>query len=175
MKLFFIWKDDFWPILSVSLYLLPHSLVLSCAFSFVLVVLYTKSFEKFKIYWTLLGVTFKSKDVWRFLKLIPFLEASRNTLRRVVGLSFDGRPVDFLLPYASGSCKKLLIIFLDIMGRVFATGPEDRGSIPGRVMPKTLKIVLDTSLFNTQHYKVRINGKVEQSKERSSALPYTSV
>ena len=28
---------------------------------------------------------------------------------------------------------------------------------------------------NIQHYKVRIKGKVEQSGERSSALPYTSV
>ena len=37
------------------------------------------------------------------------------------------------------------------------------------------KMVLDTSLLNTQHYKGRIKGKVEQSSERSSALPYTSV
>ena len=36
-------------------------------------------------------------------------------------------------------------------------------------------MVLDTSLFNTQQYKARIKGKVEQYKERSSALPYTSV
>ena len=34
-------------------------------------------------------------------------------------------------------------------------------------------MVLDTSLFNTQQYKVRIKGKVEQSRETSSALPYT--
>ena len=61
------------------------------------------------------------------------------------------------------------------MGRVFANGPGDLGSIPGRVIPKTLKIVLDTSLLNTQQYKVRIKGKVEQLKERSSGLPYTSV
>ena len=32
-------------------------------------------------------------------------------------------------------------------------------------------MTLDTSLLNTQQYKVRINGKVEQSWERSSALP----
>ena len=32
-------------------------------------------------------------------------------------------------------------------------------------------MVLDTSLVNTQQYKVRIKGKVEQSKE-SSALSY---
>ena len=31
-------------------------------------------------------------------------------------------------------------------------------------------------LFNTQHYKVQINGKVEQSREWSGALlPYTLV
>ena len=57
------------------------------------------------------------------------------------------------------------------MGRVFANGSADLGSIPGRVIPKTLKMVLDTSLLNTQRYKVRIEGKVEQSKERSSPLP----
>ena len=52
------------------------------------------------------------------------------------------------------------------VGRVFTNGPGDLGSIPGRVIPKTLKMVLDTSLLNTQHYKVRIKGKVEQSWER---------
>ena len=54
---------------------------------------------------------------------------------------------------------------------VFANGPGDLGSIPGRVIPKTQKMVLDPSLLNTQHYKVRIKGKVGQSRERSSALP----
>ena len=34
---------------------------------------------------------------------------------------------------------------------------------------------LDASLFNTQKYKVGIKGKVEQSTERRSALPYTMV
>ena len=51
----------------------------------------------------------------------------------------------------------------------------DLRSIPGHVIPRTLKMVLDTSLLNTQHYMVRIKGKVEQSRERSSTLPYTSV
>ena len=51
----------------------------------------------------------------------------------------------------------------------------DLGSIPGRVIPKTLKMVLDTTLLNTQHYKVRFKGKVEQSWEWISALPYTLV
>ena len=59
--------------------------------------------------------------------------------------------------------------------KVFANGPEDMGSIPGRVIPKTQKMVLDTAWLNTQHYKVRIKGKVEQSREKSSALSYTLV
>ena len=36
-------------------------------------------------------------------------------------------------------------------------------------------MVLDTSLINTQQYKVRIKGKVEQSRERCNALSYFSV
>ena len=54
------------------------------------------------------------------------------------------------------------------MVRVFANGPGDLGS-------KTQKMVLDASLLNTQHYKVQIKGKEEQSRKRSSALPYTLV
>ena len=60
-----------------------------------------------------------------------------------------------------------------LVGTVFANDPEDLGS--GRVIPKIFKMVLDNSLFNTQHYKVRIKGKVEQSRERGSVLPYTLV
>ena len=52
------------------------------------------------------------------------------------------------------------------MIRVFANGPGDLG----RVIQKTQKMIL-----NTQDYKVRIKGKGEQSRERSIALPYTSV
>ena len=57
------------------------------------------------------------------------------------------------------------------MGRVFDNGLGDPGSIPGRVIPKTLKIVLDTSLLNTQQYKVCIEGKEEQSRESSIPSP----
>ena len=66
-------------------------------------------------------------------------------------------------------------MLIGLMGRVFANGLGDLGSIPGRVIPKALKMVLDTSLLNTLQYKVRIKGKVEQSRERSNALPYTLV
>ena len=61
------------------------------------------------------------------------------------------------------------------MGRVFANSLGDQGSIPGSVISKTLKMVLDTYLLNTQQYKVRIKGKVEQSRERNSAPQHLSV
>ena len=40
---------------------------------------------------------------------------------------------------------------------------------------KDSKMVHDTSLLNSQHYKVRFKDKVEQSRQRSSTLPYTLV
>ena len=55
--------------------------------------------------------------------------------------------------------------------RVFANNPGDLGSIPGRVIPKTQKMVHDASLLNTQHYKVRIKGKVKQSREGVAPSP----
>ena len=61
------------------------------------------------------------------------------------------------------------------MSRVFANGPRNRVSISGRVIPKTQKMILHASLLNTQHDRVQIKGKVEQSWERSSILPYISV
>ena len=64
---------------------------------------------------------------------------------------------------------------IGLVSRVFANGPGDLGSIPGRVIPNTFKMVLDISLLNTQQYKARIKGKVEKSRERSCALRYTFV
>ena len=57
------------------------------------------------------------------------------------------------------------------MNRVFANGPGERDSIPGQVIPKTKKMVLDAALLNTEHYKVSIKGKVELFRERCKALP----
>ena len=64
---------------------------------------------------------------------------------------------------------------IGLMVRVFTNSLRNQGSIPGQVIPKTQKMVLDAALLSTQHYKVRIKGKVEQSGEWSSTLPYTLV
>ena len=55
------------------------------------------------------------------------------------------------------------------------TCPGNRSSIPGLVIPKTQKMVLDISLLNTQHYKSCIKGKMQQFKERGHAHPYNTV
>ena len=58
---------------------------------------------------------------------------------------------------------------------MFHNGQGDLGSTRGCVIPNTFKIVLDKSLLNIQQYKVRNKDGVEQSRERTSALPYTLV
>ena len=73
------------------------------------------------------------------------------------------------------SCFYLKEPDISIMVRVFANGLGNLGSISARVIPKTQKMVFDASLLNTQPCKVRIKGKVEQSRERSCSLPYTLV
>ena len=50
------------------------------------------------------------------------------------------------------------------------------GFSPRSSHTKNSKMVLDTVyLLNTQHYKVRIKGKVDQSREWGGALPFTFV
>ena len=45
------------------------------------------------------------------------------------------------------------------MVKVLANGLGEWGSIKGRFISKTQKIVLDVSVLNTQHYQVYIKGK----------------
>ena len=51
----------------------------------------------------------------------------------------------YTVPEVPTSSKQLLPTsrLIGLVGRVFANGPGDLGSIPGRVIPKTLKMVLD--------------------------------
>ena len=111
-----------------------------------------------------------------------------NSLVRLRYLFLFSHSFSFIL-WSAGTAKSTILYILFFLlliiirshrdigpaVRVFANGPGDLGSIPGRVIPKTLKMELDTNLLNTQHYKVRFKGKVEQSREWSSALPYTLV
>ena len=138
---------------------------------------------------------FLEKQLWYYLthwgvvgvrRFIPFLTGISLKVNVIVSPSCSlttyhgGLP-----PFHSIFCVVFFFFFffkfsdlyqlIGLVGRVFANGLGDQGSIPGRVIPKTWKMVLDTSLLNTQQYKVHIKGKMEQSRERSCALPYTSV
>ena len=57
-----------------------------------------------------------------------------------------------------------------LVGRVFTNGPGDLGSIPGRVIPKTFKMVLDTSLLNSQQYKGKLS-RVKWSNPGKEVAP----
>ena len=58
-----------------------------------------------------------------------------------------------LLPFVSTmlrswvNCPPFNIFVVGLVGRVFTNGPGDLGSIPGCVIPKTLKMVLDAALY----------------------------
>ena len=65
------------------------------------------------------------------------------------------------MPHLSEKLSKLLHIYTYIY---IANELGNWSLIPGRVIPKTQKMVLDTSLLNTQHHMVCIKGKVEQSR-----------
>ena len=60
------------------------------------------------------------------------------------------------------------------MSRVLAYGPGDRGTIPGRVIPKTQKMVRDTTLLNVQHYKVRVKWSNSGNGVASSTTHWCS-
>ena len=64
---------------------------------------------------------------------------------------------------------------IEIMVKVFANGRGDQGSIPGRIIPKSQKMVLDASLLNTQNYKVQIKSKRSNPEKRVVPSPYTSL
>ena len=61
-------------------------------------------------------------------------------------------------------------MLIGLVGRVFANGPGDLGSIPGRVIPKNFKMVLDASLLNTQQYKVA--SRVKWSNPGRGVAPF---
>ena len=82
-----------------------------------------------------------------------------------------GKRVNPLIPRLYRYLNRLISLVISVL----ANDPADLGSIPGRLIPKTSKMVLDTSLVNAQQYNLRIKDKVELSMERYNALSYTSV
>ena len=65
--------------------------------------------------------------------------------------------------------------YIALIFHAFVNGPTDLGSIPGRVIPKTQKNGTWYRLAKHTALKSWIKGKVEQSREWSGTLSYTSV
>ena len=99
-------------------------------------------------------------------------DGENNEIITVILLSFLNRSINIIkdcsrnkTPTGSG------IVYL---AKRFECSPMARETwvqSPGRVIPKTQKMVLDVSLLNTQHYKVRIKGKVEKPREGVAPSP----
>ena len=60
--------------------------------------------------------------------------------------------------------------FIGLVGRVFANGPGDPGSVPGRVITKTLKMVLDTALLTLSI--IRYVSRVKWSNPGKGVAPF---
>ena len=58
-----------------------------------------------------------------------------------------------------------------MMVRVFADCPGEQGSIKARIIPKTQKMGLDISFFNTQYSKLRIKGKLSNPGKEVGSSP----
>ena len=102
------------------------------------------SLKKDRKSWSYLFHIWGDKGVRFFLKS----ESERNCAN---GIQLEIEHADYDI-----TVQQVSHYAIDLMSWVFANGPGNRGSIPGRVIPKTKKMVLDVTLLNTQHYKVRI-------------------
>ena len=56
------------------------------------------------------------------------------------------------------------------MVKVFTNGPGDQGPIPGQVILKTQRMVIDAFLLNTEYYKVQI--KIKWSNPGKGVVSY---
>ena len=59
--------------------------------------------------------------------------------------------------------------FYGLVGRVLTSGPGDLGSIPGCVIPKTLKMVLDTPYLTLSN--IRYVSRVKWSNPGKGVAP----
>ena len=103
------------------------------------------------------------RKTWRILEFhnIYFLEY-------LTDIQYEWKPLQISIPLLIELKLRCVCVCVCV-----ANGLGDQSSIPSQVIPKTQKMALDPTLFNTQHYKALIKGKMEQSRE-SSALSYTS-
>ena len=97
--------------------------------------------------------------IWKLLwhTLLSINKYTPNNLLKKSNVLLNQKYQDFVI-----SCGILMI-------RVFANGPGDLGSIPGWVIPKTQKMVLDAFLLKLSI--TRYGSKVKRSNPGKGILP----
>ena len=68
----------------------------------------------------------------------------------------------------------LFTLLIGLVGRVLPNGLGDLGSIPGHVIPKTQKMVLDTPLLNNIRYISRVKWSNLGKEVMPSPTPWCS-
>ena len=116
------------------------------------------------INWTLIG----GGALYRCSRCILLSQPTGKKVNKEIPTGGETH-VRWLHRWQTDSQKRSLIL----VGRVFTNGPGDLGSIRGRVIPKTFKMILDTSLLTLTN--IRHLSRVKWSRERSTTLPYISM
>ena len=98
------------------------------------------------------GLFFKSKNVFSLFFFFFINLFSQISVCEIFFL-FTNCTIGFFSPHLNycnryKNKNKNNDRLIGLVGRVFGNGPEDLGTIPSRVIPKTLKMVLNTSLLN---------------------------
>ena len=86
---------------------------------------------------------------------------------RVLSLS----RIELIYNYAKLNCLKLTIFTFGQMCKVFANSPGDRGSIPGRAILKTKKMVFNAGLLH-HHHHVMPQVRISLTLPRHSSLSF---
>ena len=105
---------------------------------------------------------------YALLFLLDRFSQIRYFLRRGVAFLIIDCSIYFMIK------KVYLNEAIGLIGRVLVNGLMRLGSIPGHVIPKTQKIVLDAALLNTWNYKVRAKWINPGKEVAPSATPRCS-
>ena len=76
-----------------------------------------------------------------------------NMNKKRMSVKFTSAKTIYKISITNRQYIYIYIYISKLMGRMFNNGSGDLGSIPSRVIPKTLKMVLDTSLLRRTHQK----------------------
>ena len=124
--------------------------------------------NKLESFWNIFIVfqnsNLKKRKKWRIVWFTKIIKKRKICALLSEVSKFQYKRIFYLIRKTKKIIKRLRLL-------MSSNGLRDRGSIPGRVIPKTQEIVLDISLFNTQYYKVRIKRKWSNPRKGVAFFP----